>query len=201
MNPAAANIIGLYERHAAAWTAARKAAPVLEMTWLERFEAALPVPSAVLDMGCGSGEPIARFLRARHHKVTGVDSSNAMIEMFLKACPDAETIVADMRCLSLGRRFRGLIAWDSFFHLPPDGQRNMFAVFGAHALPGAMLMFTSGPAAGEAIGTLEGEDLYHASLGGPEYRQLLDLAGFDVVAQVNEDPGCGGRTVWLAKQR
>ena len=77
----------------------------------------------------------------------------------------------------------------------------MFGVFGAHALPGALLMFTSGPAAGEAIGVLEGEDLYHASLSGSEYRHLLDLACFEVVAHAMEDPGCGGRTVWMARQR
>lgn len=37
----------------------------------------------------------------------------------------------------------------------------MFPVFAAHAAPGAVLMFTSGPTAGEAIGEWEGEPLYH----------------------------------------
>jgi SAM-dependent methyltransferase len=197
---AAANIIDLYERHAVAWVAARKSAPVREAAWLERFEAALPRAAQVLDIGCGAGEPIARFLLERGHGVTGVDSANAMIAMFRRNCPEAEAVVADMRSLSLGRGFDGLIAWDSFFHLPPGDQRRMFGVFGAHALPGAMLMFSSGPAAGEAIGVLEGEELYHASLAGPEYRHLLGHAGFEVLAQINEDPDCGGRTVWLAKR-
>jgi len=70
-----------------------------------------------------------------------------------------------------------------------------------HARTGAPLLFTSGPAFGEAIGTLEGEPLYHASLGPQEYRLLLDRNGFDVVAHVAEDPDCGGRTVWLARRR
>ncbi len=77
----------------------------------------------------------------------------------------------------------------------------MFAVFRQHSLPRAALMFTSGPAFGEAIGTLEGEPLYHASLDHTEYRRLLDDNEFDVVAQVNEDETCGGRTVWLAQHR
>jgi hypothetical protein len=37
------------------------------------------------------------------------------------------------------------------------------AVFRRHAAPKAALMFTSGPAAGEAIGAYRGEPLYHAA--------------------------------------
>ena len=40
-----------------------------------------------------------------------------------------------------------------FFPLCPEDQREMFPVFRKHAAPKAVLMFTSGPAYGEAIGT------------------------------------------------
>jgi hypothetical protein len=59
--------------------------------------------------------------------------------------PDRDWQVADMRTLSLGRAFEGLLAWDSFFHLCPEDQRRMFPVFRKHAAPRAALMFTSGP--------------------------------------------------------
>lgn len=55
----AARIIGLYERHAAARDSERDK-HLFEKSWLERFLAPLPPGSAVLDFGCGSGEPIAR---------------------------------------------------------------------------------------------------------------------------------------------
>jgi hypothetical protein len=61
-------------------------------------------------------------------------------------------------------------------------------------------MFTSGPAAGEAIGTFEGEPLYHASLDPEEYRQLFGANGFEEIAHVADDPDCGGHTVWLARR-
>ena len=60
-------------------------------------------------------------------------------------------------------------------------------------------MFTSGPAHGVAIGTFEGEPLYHASLDGAEYRALLHQNGFTVMAHVTEDPACGRHTIWLAQ--
>ena len=64
----------------------------------------------------------------------------------------------------------------------------MFPVFRAHAAPRAVLMFTSGPAHGEAMGTFEGEPLYHASLDSAEYRALLDENGFAVVARLRTGP-------------
>ncbi len=60
-------------------------------------------------------------------------------------------------------------------------------------------MFTSSPAHGEALGTFEGEPLYHASLDAAEYRALLDENGFSVVAHTVEDRACGGHTIWLAR--
>ena len=76
----------------------------------------------------------------------------------------------------------------------------MFAVFRDHAASRAALMFTSGPALGEAIGEFEGEPLYHASLDPDEYRALLMAHGFAVVSHVADDPACNGHTVWLAQR-
>lgn len=193
-------IVGLYERRAAAWTGARESSKrFIEQGWLDRFRALIPPGGAILDIGCGAGEPIARYLAGLGHGVTGVDASPAMIAMFQARLPAQEALVADMRRLDLGRRFDGLLAWDSFFHLDHDAQRAMFPIFRAHARPGAALMFTSGPAHGEATGRLEGEPLYHASLAPDEYRDLLAAQGLEVAAHRAEDPDCGGRTVWLAR--
>jgi hypothetical protein len=43
-----------------------------------------------------------------------------------RGLPDHEWIVADMRTLSLARRFDGILAWDSYFHLSYDDQKQMF---------------------------------------------------------------------------
>jgi trans-aconitate methyltransferase len=130
--------------------------------------------------------------------VTGVDAASAMIVMCADRFPEQEWRVADMRTLALSRTFDGIIAWDSFFHLSQADQRRMFPIFKRYAASGAALMFTSGPSAGEQMGTYQGEPLYHASLDSAEYRQLLGENGFDVVAHVVEDPECGLHTIWLA---
>jgi len=194
---AAGEIVGLYERHALAFDAER-GRTLFEALWLARFLALLSPGASILDIGCGSGEPIARHLIENGYAVSGVDSSPSLIGMCRTRFPTLDWQVADMRGLSLQRRFDGLLAWDSFFHLTHEDQRGMFAVFRAHAAPGAALMFTSGPAHGEAIGSFRGERLYHGSLAPSEYRALLAANGFAVVAHKAEDPACGGHTVWLA---
>ena len=75
----------------------------------------------------------------------------------------------------------------------------MFAVFARHSHPGSVLMFTSGPADGIAMGQFEGEPLFHASLAPEEYRAKLTAIGFTVLEMKAEDPDCGGHTIWLAK--
>lgn len=200
MNPAAETIVDLYQRHAAAWVDARLRASTLdERGWLDRFTQPIPAGGTVLDLGCGGGAPIAKYLSERGYAVTGIDSSPAMVAMFQARLPGQQALVADMRTLNLARRFDGILAWDSFFHLSHEDQQGMFAIFRKNAAPRAMLMFTSGPEHGEVIGSLEGEPLYHASLAASTYRQLLDNAGFAVIATVANDQTCGGRTVWLAQ--
>ncbi|WP_421996211.1 class I SAM-dependent methyltransferase [Roseococcus sp.] len=198
MDPRAASIIGIYERHAGAFDRQR-ARTLFERGWLDRFTALMPPGGTVLDLGCGMGDPIARHLAQAGFRVTGVDSSSPMIELCRARLPEQEWRVADMRALTLGRRFDGILAWDSFFHLDPADQRRMFPVFRDHAAPGAALLFTSGPAHGVAMGEFEGEPLFHASLDPAEYRELLSANGFAERAHRAEDADCGGRTVWLAQ--
>lgn len=205
MGTGADDIIDLYERHAAAWVGARlrerEVYGFYERGWLDRFCALMPPSGAVRDMGCGAGHPIAAYLTECGLAVTGIDSSGTMIALFQERLPGQQAMVTDMRTLALGRTFHGILAWDSFFHLDHHDQRRMFSVFRAHAAPCTALMFTTGINCGEAIGRLEGEPLYHASLDVAAYRQLLDSRDFDVVATVAEDDTCARRTVWLAQLR
>jgi SAM-dependent methyltransferase len=200
VNSAADNIIGLYQRHGAQWDADRRRARFVEKDWLNRFVALLPAGGHVLDIGCGGAEPMAGYLIGKGFAVTGVDSAPVMIALCHDRHPRQQWMVHDMRTLALGRRFDGILAWDSFFHLNYDDQRRMFPVFGAHATPSAPLLFSSGPRHGEGIGTFGGEPLYHASLAPEEYRSLLSANGFSVVAYVPDDPTCAGHTVWLAQR-
>lgn len=191
-------VVDLYERHALAWDRDRGKS-LFERPWFDRFLSLVPEGGSVLDIGCGSAEPLAAYLIAQGRRVTGIDSSHSLIGLCRQRFPEHDWEVADMRRLALGRGFDGLLAWDSFFHLTAEDQRAMFSIFADHAAPGAALMFTSGPAEGEALGSYRGETLYHASLSPAEYEDRLGAGGFEVLAYRPEDPECGGHTIWLAR--
>lgn len=191
-------VIDLYERHARDYDEDRSRG-LQERDWLDKFLEYVDSTEPILDLGCGVGEPIARYLIERGYGVLGVDSSPTMIEICNRRFPETEWLVGDMRRLRLRRRFAGVVAWDSLFHLHPDDQRRMFKRFAARALPGAPLLFTSGTSEGEAIGSYHGEPLYHGSLDSAEYERLLGANDFSIEDHVVNDPQCGMHTIWLAR--
>ncbi|MBF9061059.1 methyltransferase domain-containing protein [Rhodobacterales bacterium HKCCSP123] len=194
------DILAAYEREAARWARERNRA-LWEEPALAASVAGRAPGLSVLDLGCGAGQPIAAWYIARGDLVTGVDGAAAMVAELAARVPEAEAIHADMRGLELGRRFDVILAFNSLFHLSPGDQRAMFPVFAAHAAPGARLLFTTGPAAGEAVGRVGDSPVYHASLDPEDYRGLLADAGFSVTWFRPEDAGLRGHSVWLAEAR
>ncbi|WP_281981920.1 class I SAM-dependent methyltransferase [Thalassorhabdomicrobium marinisediminis] len=156
-------------------------------------------PRRLLDLGCGTGAPIATYLAERGLAVTGVDGAAGMVELFARTLPRETAVHADMRGLDLAQTFDAILAWNSFFHLSPDDQRSMFEVFRRHAAPNAALMFTTGTSAGEVWGEAAGAEVYHSSLDPAEYRDLLAQHDFKLIDHRPEDPSCHGHTIWLAR--
>jgi len=193
-----ADVLKIYEREAAAFARTRST------TLFERpvLEEALAGQSGalVLDLGCGTGQPIARWFTDQGASVTGVDGAPAMIARFSAEIPQAKAICADMTQLALGRCYDVIVAFHSFFHLRPDDQRAMFPIFAAHAAPGARLLLTTGPQAGDGVwGKVGQSDIYHASLDPDEYRDLMGKAGFAPLWFRPNDVALRGASVWLAR--
>lgn len=192
-------VIDLYSRRAADWDADRRKS-LFERPWLEAFLAHIPQDGTVLDLGCGSGEPIAAWLIAQGRRLTGVDASPGLVDLCRTRFPDHDWIVADMRRLDLGQVFDGVIAWHSAIHLTPDDHERMFEIYARHVSPGGVLMFTSGSDRGETVGEWRGEALYHGSLSLADWRTGLRGAGFEILRHAVDDVDCGGATVWLARR-
>src|SRR4051812_13240221 len=105
----AERVIDLYDRHARNW-ASDRGTLLYEKAWLDRFIELIPSDGSVLDLGCGPGEPIARYFIEKGHPLTGVDSSPTMVGMCRSHFLNQEWMVADMRMLSLERKFNGILA-------------------------------------------------------------------------------------------
>lgn len=196
----AAHTRDIYERNAARFDAERVKV-LIERKWLDRFCARLPAGGSVLDVGCGTGDPIARYFIERGYRVTGVDFSEAMLAIARACYPDARWLCADMRRLALDDTFDGLVGWHSFFHLTPEEQASTLTKLAAHLAPGGALMLTVGPEAGEVTGHVGNDVVYHASLSRQDYERALAALGLRIVAFAVPDDDCGGAIVLLARKR
>ncbi len=174
---------------------------LIEAEYLNLIVKAIPVSGSVLDLGCGTGEPIAQFFIDKGFKVTGVDGSKKMIELCKNRFPNEQWIVSDMREINLNQPFDVVLAWHSFFHLDQNSQRKMFKIFTAHIKPGGILAFTSGEGEGEVWADNGGQMLYHASLATKEYKKLLNENSFELLLHKVRDPECGEATVWVARKK
>ncbi len=193
-------VMDIYQANAALWVEMRGRA-LFEQPWLDRFLSNMPLGGQdVLDLGCGSGHPIAGYLIDKGCRIYGcgwclcIDRNRArkLSGAYLAHCRHAQPAAVGA--------FHGIVAWHSLFHLKPEDQRMMFGAFKRLSLPGAALMFTSGTEFGERIGSFGGQPLYHGSLDSAEYRHLLWSNDFDVVQHIEDDSTCGGATIWLARK-
>jgi ubiquinone/menaquinone biosynthesis C-methylase UbiE len=87
---------------------------------LNEFIERLPMNVNVLDAGCGAGAPISLMLSERF-KVTGVDFSEAQIELAKKQVPQANFICQDMTKLDFPENsFDGICSYYAIIHIPRE---------------------------------------------------------------------------------
>jgi SAM-dependent methyltransferase len=104
----------------------------------ERFAAALPVGSLILDAGCGPGRDLARFV-SHGHIARGVDLNPVFVA---RANALAPTLLADLRQLQQlfsEDLFDGIWASASLVHLTAEDAANVLRQFAALLRPGGKL--------------------------------------------------------------
>ncbi len=147
--------------------------------------AQLLTPGArVLDLGCGDGVPISRFLIGKGFDVLGLDSSSGMIARYRANFPHIPT-----RCLPaqdaefVAGSFDAVVAWGVLFHLRGAEQAAVIARVATWLAPGGKFLFTSGDVKETAENTMEGVAFRYVSLGAHQYREMLEAAGMHLVKE------------------
>ncbi|MEE4246426.1 MAG: class I SAM-dependent methyltransferase [Kangiellaceae bacterium] len=189
--------VDIYQRNAEAWDQQRSKV-LFEKHWLDRLLEVLPAQPSILDVGCGAGDPIADYLIKSGASVTGIDAASSMVDICKSRFSQYSWHTIDMRELSLNQAFDGIIAWDSFFHLTPTEQTAVLDRFIKHLKPGGAMLITIGDEAGEVLGAVNGETVYHSSLAPDEYKQRLINAGFGQVETKLVDLSCAEHSILFA---
>lgn len=172
----------------------------MEDKYIKLIIDSIPPGGSILDAGCGSGEPLAKYFINAGFIVTGFDFSEAMIDLCRARFPNNKWFTADMRNLSLTSQYDCVIVWHSFFHIPKEQQKDVLANLCSLVKNDGLLCFTSGIENGEVWSNNGGEMLYHASLASREYKTILSNNNMKVIAHNVSDPDCGNATVWVAQK-
>jgi 2-polyprenyl-3-methyl-5-hydroxy-6-metoxy-1,4-benzoquinol methylase len=108
-----------YDLMAEQYLAAKDSEDPLALTALEDLASLLPREAAVLDLGCGAGVPVTRWLADRGFAVTGVDVSARQLDLARTYVPGATFIKADMTEVTFAPdSFDAVVAFHSIIHVP-----------------------------------------------------------------------------------
>ena len=167
------------ERYAA-WTG--DALTGARARYVELLQEQIPAGAAVLDLGCGTGVPIARALAARY-RVTGVDGSARSIELAQQNVPGATFLQADMTQVAFpAESFAAVISSYAIIHVPRAEHANLLLRIAGWLEPGGLLVATMG--ATESEGTEEdwlGAPMYWSHFDAETNERLVTSAGLEIV--------------------
>jgi len=154
---------------------------------VEGWARALPTGAAVLELGCGIGEPIGTALERTGCEIFGIDASPRMIDAFQRRLPHARAACeAAEDSPFFNRTFDGIVAWGLMFLLP-TGTQDRIIVKAANALkPNGSFLFTAPAHVCEWNDNLTGQR--SISLGADEYKRRLAANGLTVIEEF-EDQG------------
>ena len=174
-----------YDAIATDWDAARQRLSTPERRLLKRFLAKLPVGGRVLDLGCGTGRPIAAYLLRHGLHIAGVDQSVALLEIAKKRFPEGDWRHLAIEKYAPKQTFDGIIAWDSLFHLPRGlHKRILIRLRKALTKGGPILLTLGGSAHPPFTDNMWSQPFFYDSLPPEQATALLQATGFEI--ELNE---------------
>jgi len=176
-----------YEHHATTFIRCRsKGIDGVGAPEVRQWARALPRNAAVLDVGCGTGDPISKMLKDEGLTVYGMDASPSMVQGFKQNFPDSPVACEAVEDSSFfNKQFDAIIAWGLMFLLPEEIQEVVIRKMADALFAGGKLLFTA-PAQKmnwkDAITEIES-----TSLGTEGYKALLTASGLSLIAEFEDE--------------
>lgn len=149
---------------------------------LEEFASLLPKNAKVVDVGCGAGIPVAKFLVDSGIEVIGIDFSENILKLAKKSVPQTTFIRKDMTKLDFAdNSFDGLTAFYSIIHVPREKHSILFKSFNRILKPNGIMLVCMGPDEWEATEDYYGTKMFWSQYGPEKSLQLVKDAGFEVL--------------------
>lgn len=153
---------------------------------IRRWAGSLHKDAVILDLGCGSGFPIATTLSAAGFSLYAIDASERLAQEFSRRLPQAYVACeAIEESTFFGRKFDAVIAIGLIFLLPAEQQRELIHKVAAALNPEGRFLFTAPVQSCRWIDVLTG--LESSSLGVAEYQSICLQAGLGLVADYEDE--------------
>ncbi len=166
----------------------------------------LPPGATVLDLGCGTGVPVAREL-ARRFAVTGVDLSPRSIALARRNVPAATFIHADMSALDFpAASFDAVVAFYSIIHLPREEHPALLRKIAVWLRPGGLFVAALGAAATDAGYDEDwlGAPMFWSHHDGATNRRLIETAGLRLLLAeetTKDEDGAPATFLWVVAEK
>jgi len=158
--------------------------PELKTRFLDMLEGQVESGTRVLELGSGTGRPVAERL-TRRYDYLGVDLSPEMVAVASTNVLDARFIAADMRDLDFpAESFEAVVAFYSIIHVPRSAHASLFASIHRWLRPGGLFVacLTEGDLeAGTEDDWLGAGPMFWSGYDAATNRRLLTDAGFTLV--------------------
>lgn len=171
-----------YNRIAQQWDEARRDFFGCEQAHLDLLLANLPASATVLDVGCGTGRPMAEYVLAHGYHIVGIDQSEAMLQLAQQRFPQADWREAVLETCEFAGTYNAAICWDSLFHIERQYHEPILRRIFNALVPYGKLMLTVGGSAHPAFTDyMFGHEFFYDSWPPEQATQLLESIGFEVV--------------------
>lgn len=182
-----------YNAIAPDWDAARRSFYGREREYVDALLEGIGTPANVLDLGCGTGRPIAEYILLKGHRVTGVDYAESLLDLARARFPAATWIHADIASYVPGDRFDAVVCWDALFHIDRSLHERLLSRCAGHLLPHGRLMLTCGGSDHPAFtDTMHGQPFFYDSHPPETVLALLAGLGFKpIIAEFMNLPTTG----------
>ncbi|GIJ09742.1 class I SAM-dependent methyltransferase [Micromonospora andamanensis] len=172
--------------------------------WLADLDRRLPAAASVLDLGCGCGVPVARFLADAGHHVTGVDISDVQIDRARRLVPTGTFLRADAVHLELPpMSLDAVVCLYALIHMPLADQPRLIGRIASWLRPGGLLLATTGHNAwtGTEDNWLDGPaTMWWSHADAPTYRNWLRQAGLSITSEDFVPEGTSGHALFWAQR-
>ena len=165
-------------------------------TCIKEFIELLPKQSKVLDIGCGTGQPIVEYLSKEGFYVTGIDISSKMIEVANKLnLPNTTFLEQDILEYVNEDKFDGIIAFDSIFHIEESKQKEVFKTISNLLKNEGYFIFTHGLEQGTIKGSMFNNEFIYSALSKEELLNTLKENNLEIIKweEHYQEPTTGDR--------